>query len=491
MKIKTCLLHVFCILSFPVACLAGKEGLSVTDPPTQAANGFWGAFSVPPATRAGSTTLTNQRHSALANRAEASAIKAEEKQHPVPIVWQAAVQLAVSQHPAISSSLAMLGSSEFALNAARAGYLPAVRAGVTSGRQQAQASNGQIATLGLSQMLYDFGKTGSAVDIASARQLRQQAEVLGQIDAIIQQTALSLNERWRYTQLIENAKEQVRLLRGILQLTQLRAEAGASTRVDPVQASARVEAALAQQFELETKLQQQHAHLQSLIGQSINVDRLQPPPDLSASVRQASALTDLSQNTSLLMAQADAAAAFAELRSYKAQRYPTLSLEANTNKYVGDIASKQSRSQFQNIYLSLNSTLYQGGALLSQESASAKALDASRATLASIRRDVEWQQQSYVHSIKGIEKNIQVLQERMKTITETRSLYREQYLALGNRNALDLLNAEQEISRAQQDLINAKCDLWASSMNYLVITGMARKVFESNNQSVQEFSLSQ
>lgn len=50
---------------------------------------------------------------------------------------------------------------------------------------------------------------------------------------------------------------------------------------------------------------------------------------------------------------------------------------------------------------------------------------------------------------------------------------------------LDLLNAEQEISRAEQDLINARCDLWASSVNYVVLAGLAREAFNFDNQLIQ------
>ncbi|MCQ5471492.1 outer membrane protein TolC [Pantoea sp. AN62] len=190
-----------------------------------------------------------------------------------PTDWQQAIQQAVNYHPSIGSSIATLESAGFSIDAASAGYLPAIKAGITSGRQEDEG-NGQIATVGLSQMLYDFGKTGSAVDQASAKYLRQQAAVLAQIDTIIQQTALAMNEVYRYAQLLDNAKKEVKALRNILALTQMRADAGASTRVDPVQAQARVEAALAQQQDIEIKLQQQKYHLQSLIGQPLGSTRL-------------------------------------------------------------------------------------------------------------------------------------------------------------------------------------------------------------------------
>lgn len=265
----------------------------------------------------------------------------------------------------------------------------------------------------------------------------------------------------------------------------MRAEAGASTRVDPVQAQARVEAAQASQLDLEIKLEQQKYHLQSLLGQPVAEKKISAPVSLLPLIERQSARIDLNRNPTILVAQADAAVALAELRNYKAQRYPTLSLEANTNKYIGDIADYQRHSQYQNVYLSVNSTLYQGGALVAQESASARALEAARTTIASKKLEISDQQRNYFQSVKGLQKNITLLSSRMKTIMETRALYREQYLSLGNRNVLDLLNAEQEISRARQDLINARCDLWASSVNYLVVTGMARDAFDLNNKVIQ------
>ncbi|MGC6389830.1 TolC family protein [Ewingella sp. S1.OA.A_B6] len=486
---KKLFITLCCVISIPYACAAEKNTL--TSPQTsinEAPGGFWGVFSKTP--EPGSLPAGG---SALADKLRMKPAEIEmqpAEQDPVilgknfPADWQAAIHLAVSYHPSISSSIATLESAGFGIDAASAGYLPTIKAGITSGRQQDEGS-GQIATVGLSQMLYDFGKTGSAVDQSSAKYMRQQATVLAQIDTIIQQTALALNEVYRYTQLINNNKKNIKALRDILKLTQMRADAGASTRVDPVQAQARIEAAEALQQEMEIKLQQNKYHLQSLLGQPVAERHLSAPIDLQPLIERQSQRLDLNRNPTILIAQADVAIAQAELRSYKAQRYPTLSLEANTNKYVGDIANYQTRNQYQNVYFSLNSTLYQGGALMAQESVSARALEAARATIASKKLELIDRQRNYFQSINGLRSNISLLTKRMKSITETRVLYREQYLSLGNRNALDLLNAEQEISRAEQDLINARRDLWASAVNYIVLAGMARDAFNFNNQVVQ------
>ncbi len=454
-----------CLLALPCVSLAQPS------PPKEAPDGFWGLFSGAP------DTLPEAA-------ADQTDMLPTGDGKTLPVDWHAAILLAVQHHPAISSSIASLESAGFSIDNASAGYLPAIKAGVTSGRQQDEGS-GQIATLGLSQMLYDFGKTGGAVDRATAGYLRQQAALLAQVDSVIEQTALALNEVCRYTQQLDNARKQVRALQDILRLTQLRATAGASTRVDPVQAQARVEAAEAQQQESEIKLRQAKYHLQALLGQPIADRPLATPLDLQPLIRKLGATLDLNRNPTILIAQADAAIASADLRSSKAQRYPTLSLEASSNKYIGDIARYQSRSQYQNVYLSLNSTLYQGSALAAQENASARALAAARETISSQKLELTDRQRSAFQSMAGLQNNISILARRLRTITETRSLYREQYLALGNRNVLDLLNAEQEISRAELDLINARRDLWAAEVTYLALAGMARDAFSINMPAVQ------
>ncbi|MEI2266705.1 TolC family outer membrane protein [Erwinia sp. CGal63] len=461
-----------CLLVLPYASLA-----QLSSPVKPAPDGFWGVFSGTP----DNDPAEVAQLSAAADEAE---MQPPDGGGRVPVEWRAAVLLAVNHHPAISSSVATLESAGFGVDNASAGYLPAIKAGITSGRQQDEDS-GQIATLGLSQMLYDFGKTGSAVDRATASYLRQQASLLAQIDSVIEQTALALNEVFRYTRQLENARKQVRALRDILRLTELRAAAGASTRVDPVQAQARVEAAEAQQQESEIKLRQARYHLQALLGQPVADRPLSAPPDLQPLIRQIGAKLDLNRNPAVLMAQADAAIASAELRNSKAQRYPTLSLEASSNKYIGDISRYQSRSQYQNVYLSLNSTLYQGGALAAQENASARALAAAREAVNSQKLELTDRQRNAFQSMKGLQSNINILSRRLRTITETRALYREQYLALGNRNVLDLLNAEQEISRAELDLINARSDLWAAAVEYIVLAGWAREAFSIDPLSVQ------
>ena len=88
------------------------------------------------------------------------------------------------------------------------------------------------------------------------------------------------------------------------------------------------------------------------------------------------------------------------------------------------------------------------------------------------------------HQVAELKEQIQglmalrgALSERQQSITETRSLYREQYLALGTRSALDLLNAEQEIAQAAFDVVQNRYDALAAQVNFIDASGQARAVY--------------
>ncbi|MCY1540501.1 type I secretion outer membrane protein, TolC family [compost metagenome] len=57
-------------------------------------------------------------------------------------------------------------------------------------------------------------------------------------------------------------------------------------------------------------------------------------------------------------------------------------------------------------------------------------------------------------------------------------MYREQYLSLGTRSLLDLLNAEQEIFQAETDEVNAVHDLWLAQVEFISVTGQMRNIFQ-------------
>lgn len=407
--------------------------------------------------------------------------------------WRQAVAVAVNRYPTITSAMGLLARQDELVDVARAGYLPKVEAGVTAG-EQGEYGTGQVATLGVTQMLYDFGKTRSAVDRERAGVRREQAVVLQAIDDVVEQTAQALIEVHRYQALQQSAKTRIEALRKVQEITELRASAGAATRSDPVQARARVEAARAHELEIESQLRQWRSRLLTYLGPAAPAIVAAAPNGL---LDQGGASpvdeTELRRLPAVLAADAERVMAEAELDNARAQRYPTISFEANANKRMGPAGNRYEqiygKDTYSTAFVSVNSSLYQGGALAAQSRAGANALVAADAKLQAARLTALDDLRGHGERIEGVKRRIGVLEERVRSITETRELYWDQYLSLGTRNVLDLLNAEQEISQSVEDLANARHDLWAAQLGWLVDAGLAREAFGLNNTRVQGVEL--
>jgi adhesin transport system outer membrane protein len=135
------------------------------------------------------------------------------------------------------------------------------------------------------------------------------------------------------------------------------------------------------------------------------------------------------------------------------------------------------KDHYSTAFISLRSPLYQGGELSARSRASASALQAAEARVQAERLAARDNLQRHAEQIAGLLARMDVLEDRVTSITETRSLYWDQYLSLGTRNALDLLNAEQEIGLSREDLVNARHDLWSARLGFVLAAGQARAVF--------------
>lgn len=143
------------------------------------------------------------------------------------------------------------------------------------------------------------------------------------------------------------------------------------------------------------------------------------------------------------------------------------------------------RSGDHGLFVKLSSATFQGGAMAAQEQAAAQAVLGAEARVDAKRIEIEDKLKGLRERIDGLVALREPLLQRQRSITDTRGLYREQYLSLGTRSALDLLNAEQEIAQAAFDVAQNQHDLWSALVNYIEASGQARDVYEINHSQVQ------
>jgi adhesin transport system outer membrane protein len=320
-------------------------------------------------------------------------------------------------------------------------------------------------------MIYDFGKVSSQVNEADAIVKREQANVLKQLQVIEQRAAEAVINTHRYQVLVDLAEQQVQAVKRTYEMAKLRADAGASTRSDPIQAETRVQSAQANLIQIKALEELARQRLRTLVGGPVTGEIAPLPNDRAASVKlQALPATD--RMPEVLVAQAQELVARARLDGAKAQQMPTLSLNYSATKNIRgqNAVTLVERGSNRSLLLSVDWTAFQGGALVAQTRAAEHALDVAHLNVETARVEGSDVARSYRELVLGAYDRLGKLRDRKGSIAQVRDLYREQY-KLGTRSILDLLNAEQEYYQAVSDEEGAMHDYWIALVEYIGAVG--------------------
>ncbi len=358
-------------------------------------------------------------------------------------------------HPSVRHAAQQVLQAQEGIAMARSGYMPQVRAGVGAqfGNNNISSYNSrrvQTGTLGVSQMLYDFGKVDSAVDQAQAATRATEAQVQQSIDDVVRDTVQSWVEVHRQQALGQIAREQLEGVQALAALVSEREHKGAGTRSDVAQAQARVEAARVQVLGADALATRARLNLRNLVGGRSADGIAGDPPAWLGQACGAQADASEPVTPAVRAAEARRAEADAQMRGARAQRLPTLSLDGT----VSQALSGRSRmvgegSTHTTVAVNFSVPLYEGGAGDARERAAVHALGAADAALEQARQDARQSlddAQALAQSFAGRDP---ALAARVQSIRTTRDLYHQQYLQLGTRSLLDLLNSEQEYHTAR------------------------------------------
>lgn len=392
-----------------------------------------------------------------------------------------AVENAVQTHPSVRQAIGFLGQSNEFIDVAKAGYYPQIQGGVRSEYDNSQSnpydrSMVQKAVVSASQMLYDFGKVSSAVEEAQAQRAASSARVLLSIDQLTRETTYAFIEAQRYRALADIARKQVERVSAIADLARKRRALGASTYSDETQAQSREASARATLLEMESQAQTWLQNLAYLSGLA-QVKAVQTAIPDAFEIACVPTTPTWGLLPELLVAEAERAQALAALEGAGAQTLPTLSIEGSVGRALN--ASTQSgRRDDAMAMLNFSMPFYQGGSLGAQKRAAQSVLGAADAATNNARLTASRGLIEARNRAQGFQQRIGTLSERIETIMLTRDLYREQYLNLGTRSLLDLLNAEQEFHQSLFENTNNIHDMRRMQTDCLYSSGHIRKAFE-------------
>lgn len=401
------------------------------------------------------------------------------------INFLSAIQQAVKTHPDIQQQVALLTSQNENIDVAKAAYFPQISGGISTGDMTTGERGRQLISLNATQMLYDFGKVKTSVNIQQARLWAEQAQLLVSIDDIALKVASTIINIKRTQEQVRIAERQITGIQKIVEITQLRAQAGVSSQADPVQALSYLQSARTNLLAQQSLLAQYQLQLRSLIG--INLGEKQwEIPDLLIARSALYSEPDFTRIPSMMKAHAEIQTAQAQKEQIKLSRYPTLNIKGAINQAVNgrNPNNNEDDGLYSSVMLEASSNFFQGGAIAAQSRSASYAEQAAKAKLNSVYLDILDQTRINREQIENKQKQMSILKLRQATTIKTQELYQEQY-KLGTRSALDLLNAEQAIHAAASDIENARYDIYSSLVQFIAATGRSREVYALDHLNIQ------
>lgn len=407
------------------------------------------------------------------------------------ITLENAVHVALNWHPSIDEAVAKIGEADAEIEVARAGYFPKVQGGVNGNYQSSDGGEWRPKlNVSASQMIYDFGKVSSSVDARTAGANVSRAQLLLGVDILVRDTANAVIEVQRYRALLVVARNQLSGVQSIAHLVTQRSDKGASTRSDEIQGAARVQAAQSTVLEITGQLQRWESTLANLLGRSGSITVDTNVPQWLSSACNASE-PDWSQAPGLLQAEAKKAEALAQLNLSRARVMPTLALEAGSG-YGFNQSSNRTDDRDQpefTVGLNLTGDLYDGGAKAAAQNAATHALSASEAAIRNSRFDINNSLTQARSQTSSLQQLLASLSTRDGMMRQTRDLYRQQYIELGTRTLLDLLNAEQELHQAGFETANTVHDLRKLGVECMFSSGRSRQFFSLQGMTIKGITL--
>jgi len=411
---------------------------------------------------------------------------------PDTLTINQAVQRAIQWHPDIAEAVGKLLEQADQVDVAKAKYYPQVSAGMNNGYSNSYSEKGFSPSfvLSVSQMLYDFGKVSSSVRSAEAGVAQQQANVLLSIDTVAHDTAAALIQVQGYQQLVKIAQEQLTALMKIGDLARQRNDEGAASLSDATQTDARIEGARTLLTQYQANLDRWRATLATYLGWPL-VKKVSDdfPASLTRSCDVAKA--DDRTNPAVLAAWAQANEAQAKLDNANAQMLPTISLEPQVTHYLNNhYANSETldRTQY-STWVKVEMPLYQGGGMTASRNAAANALNAANAAVNSARLKARQQLSESQSQSQSLALSLAIQARQQRLGEKTQSLYQDQYLQLGTRPLLDVLNAEQEVFQTRFTLQQTISQLRSLQLDCLYSTGHMRSAFALNNQRIQSVEI--
>lgn len=384
-------------------------------------------------------------------------------------VKDAALQ-AIEFNPDIQASWHEFKAATHGVRVARAGYLPSVDVGASSGkasrdyddRSSYTANQGQIT---LSQMLFDGFRTSGEVERFDSERLVRYYELLNAVEVTALEAVRAYDDVKRNRELVSLARENYSKHREVLSQIEERTSSGVGRRVDLEQVAGRL--ALA-----ESNLLTEASNLHDVTARYLRVVGQLPAEELTEmdlaeqklpnSIRDA-LLMAYQGNPGFHAAIKNISVAQAAVKVERAGYYPKAELRARqvTSRNLNGFDNRVDPSDYGDesaVELALTYNLYNGGANRAAVRRSLEEVNQAKDLRDQACIDLRQDTQIAYNDALRIREQLTSLEQHRLSSDKVRVAYAEQF-NIGQRTLLDVLDAENEYFEASRALIIANGDL--------------------------------
>ncbi len=266
----------------------------------------------------------------------------------------------------------------------------------------------------------------------------------------------------KHKKLYQLAKENVASHEGILAQITERNSSGVGRRSQLQQTEGRVARAHASLIAQQNNLNDALTELHQLLGRYVEAQDLVEPSlpeipreDLNTLIDQA-----LLRHPAVKVASSNIEASQFDYQRSKSSRYPNLDLRL-ASEWGNDIGGVSGDTSEVSLVLNLTYNFYNGGADESDQNKKISAVYAQKDFAARVRRQIINTLRLAWAADESLQRQLDFFQQYILKASETVGSYREEFF-IGQRDLIDLLDAENELNTANNDYTKAYFDLMAA-----------------------------
>jgi adhesin transport system outer membrane protein len=383
------------------------------------------------------------------------------------ITLEEAIGLAVSTNPRVGVVSNDRLAVDRELRQARALYLPQVDLRLAIGPEHAENdttdargdTGGDLqirkeASLTLSQLLFDGFYAASEVDRQQARMSSAAARVAETAEFVALDVVEAYLEVLRHRERVDIATRNVEVHRQMLDTVRRRASGGGGSIGDVRQAETRLAAAQSALIVTQGDLRDAESLFLRVVGQAPDtLSRPAVPGGLIPATVDEAVATAMTQSPTIAISRADLATADALIDQQESSLYPDLRLEL-LGSVRDDADGRQGTDHNLSALVVMRWNLYRGGADLARIEEFKYRYEEASEQLRATERDVEEEVRRSENAVVVAQQNVAVLTQELAAAEQTSSVYRQQF-DIGQRSLLDLLDADNDVYRARDNLITA------------------------------------